>query len=154
MADRPLATIGRGEWVTLAALFVFAVALFFVPLGLLAKVGLTGGGVPSLDPLRDALASGSVRRATWNSLESATLSGFMALVVGTALALLIGLTDVRAKGAAVFALLLPMMIPPQVTAIAWVQALGPSSVVLNSLGLAPPPGSPHPLSVTEVFATA
>lgn len=145
MADRPLATIGRGEWVTLAALFVFAVALFFVPLGLLAKVGLTGGGVPSLDPLRDALASGSVRRATWNSLESATLSGFMALVVGTALALLIGLTDVRAKGAAVFALLLPMMIPPQVTAIAWVQALGPSSVVLNSLGLAPPPGSPHPL---------
>jgi len=37
------------------------------------------------------------------------------------------------------------MIPPQVTAIAWVQALGPSSAVLNTLGLAPPPGSPHPL---------
>ncbi|MFQ6547692.1 hypothetical protein AADZ90_007015 [Aestuariibius sp. 2305UL40-4] len=37
------------------------------------------------------------------------------------------------------------MIPPHVTAIAWVQAMGPSSPVLNTLGLAPPPGSPHPL---------
>ncbi|WP_375688298.1 ABC transporter permease [Pseudooceanicola sp. LIPI14-2-Ac024] len=145
MADRNDLTTGRGEGMTLAALCLFGLALFVVPLGLLAKVGLTEGGVPSLAPLAEALTSGSVQRATWNSLESSILSGLAALVVGTTLALVIGLTDVRAKGAAVFALLLPMMIPPQVTAIAWVQALGPSSVVLNTLGLAPPPGTPHPL---------
>ncbi|GGE53449.1 ABC transporter permease [Primorskyibacter flagellatus] len=137
--------LARGEGLTLAALCIFGAVLFALPLGLLAKVGLTGGGLPSLDPLREALASGSVRRAAWNSLESSALSGLAALVLGTGLALILGLSDVRAKGVAVFALLLPMMIPPQVTAIAWVQALGPSSVVLNTLGLAPPPGSAHPL---------
>lgn len=138
-------TIGRGEGITLAALCLFALVLFGLPLGLLAKVGLTEGGLPSFAPLFHALSSGSVQRATWNSLESSVISGLGALVAGTALALVIGLTDVRAKGIAVFALLLPMMIPPQVTAIAWVQALGPSSAVLNTLGIAPPPGTPHPL---------
>ncbi|MGI3170731.1 ABC transporter permease [Pseudooceanicola sp. C21-150M6] len=145
MADTRLNKIGRGEGITLAALCSLGVVLFAVPLGLLAKVGLSDGGLPSLAPLLDAIGSRSVQRATWNSLESSAISGLAALVLGTGLALIIGLTDVRAKGAAVFALLLPMMIPPQVTAIAWVQALGPSSVVLNTLGLAPPPGSPHPL---------
>jgi len=38
-----------------------------------------------------------------------------------------------------------MMIPPHVTAIAWTQAMGPSSPLLGALGLAPPVGSPHPL---------
>ena len=38
-----------------------------------------------------------------------------------------------------------MMIPPHVTAISWTQALGPSSPLLGVIGLAPPPGAPHPL---------
>lgn len=145
MANRTTLTNGRGEGVTLAALCFVVLVLFVLPLGLLAKTGLTDGGVPTLDPLLKALASAPVQRATWNSLESSFLSACAATAIGTALALVIGLTDVRAKGIAVFALLLPMMIPPQVTAIAWVQALGSSSAVLKSLGLAPPPGTPHPL---------
>ncbi|WP_425052199.1 ABC transporter permease [Psychromarinibacter sp. S121] len=135
----------RGEGLSLAALCLFALVLFVVPLGLLARVGLTDGALPSLAPLIEALASGSVQRAAWHSFESSAISGLAALVLGTALALVIGLTDVRAKGLLVFLLLLPMMIPPQVTAIAWVQALGPGSPVLNWLSLAPPVGSPHPL---------
>lgn len=135
----------RGEPVTLAALVVLAALLFALPLGLLARVGLSDGGAPSLGPLAEALDSRSVRRAFVNSLESAAVSAVLATGIGTALALLIGLTDVRAKGAVVFALLLPMMIPPHVTAISWIQALGPSSPVLRSLGVAPPPGSPNPL---------
>jgi len=137
--------IGRGEGMALAALLLFATALFVFPLGLLARTGLTEGGLPSLAPLLEALESGAVQRAAWHSLESSAVSGLGALIIGTGLALVVGLTDVRAKGPLVFALLLPMMIPPQVTAIAWVQALGPGSPVLNALGLAPPPGSPHPL---------
>ncbi|WP_233270477.1 ABC transporter permease [Chachezhania sediminis] len=130
---------------TLAVLALFAVVLFGLPLGLLARVGLTDGAVPSLAPLIEALGKSSVQKAAWNSLESSALSGLAATVIGSVLALVVGLSDVRAKGPLVFALLLPMMIPPQVTAIAWVQALGPSSVVLGTLGIAPPPGSPHPL---------
>nr|WP_258570857.1 ABC transporter permease subunit [Flavimaribacter sediminis] len=46
-------------------------------------------------------------------------------------------------------ILLPMMIPPHVTAIAWIQALGPSSPVLRWLGLAPELGSTHPIYSRE-----
>jgi iron(III) transport system permease protein len=140
-----LRAILRGEPLALAALLLVALVLFVAPLALLARVGLTDGGAFSLAPLAEALESGSVRRALWNSLESATLSALGATLIGTGIALLIGLTDVRAKGAVVFALLLPMMIPPHVTAISWIQALGPSSPVLRTLGLAPPPGAPNPL---------
>ena len=92
-----------------------------------------------------ALDSRSVPRALWNSLESAAISAALSLVAGTLVALVVGLTDVRGKAVFTFLILIPMMIPPHVTAIAWVQALGPSSPILNSIGLAPPPGSPHPL---------
>ncbi|MEL6207484.1 MAG: iron ABC transporter permease, partial [Pseudomonadota bacterium] len=51
----------------------------------------------------------------------------------------------RAKGLFTFLLLIPMMIPPHVTAIAWIQALGPSSALLRTLGIAPEIGTTHPL---------
>ena len=44
-----------------------------------------------------------------------------------------------------FCLMIPMMIPPQITALSWTQIMGPSSVLLKTLGLAPPLGSPQPL---------
>ncbi|QPM89199.1 ABC transporter permease [Pseudooceanicola algae] len=135
----------RGEGISLAALCLFALLLFVMPLGLLFRLGLAPDGVPSLAPLAGALESDAVRRALWRSLVSASLSGAGALVIGTALALAIGLTDLRRKGAQVFVLLLPMMIPPHVTAIAWIQALGPASPILLALGIAPEPGSTHPL---------
>lgn len=145
MAETVLKNLRRGEGISLAALCLFALALFVLPLGLLARVGLTDAGLPSVAPLIDALGSGATRRAAWNSLESSGVSALAALALGSGLAMILGLTDVRAKGPVVFALLLPMMIPPQVTAIAWIQALGPGSPVLTWLDLAPPPGSPHPL---------
>ncbi|MEL7464755.1 MAG: iron ABC transporter permease [Pseudomonadota bacterium] len=133
--------IRGGEGLTLAALLLFFGALFVFPLALLAQVALADG----FGPIVEALESRSVRRALWNSLESATLSACLALVTGTTAALILGLTDVRPKGVFAFLLLIPMMIPPHVTAIAWVQALGPSSPLLQSLGLAPEIGSTHPL---------
>jgi len=136
---------GGGEGVTLAALIVFAAALMVTPLALLLQTGLLADGVPSLDPIREALGSRSVLRALLNSLQSATVSAALALIVGTGVALLVGLTSLRGKAVFTFLVLIPMMIPPHVTAIAWTQALGPSSPLLGTLGLAPPPGTPHPL---------
>jgi iron(III) transport system permease protein len=130
---------------TLAALVLFAGALMVLPLAQLMVAGLMADGAPSLAPFRDALDSRSVPRALWNSLESAAISAALSLVAGTAVALLIGLTDLRGKAVLTFLVLIPMMIPPHVTAIAWTQAMGPSSPLLGTLGLAPPPGSPHPL---------
>ncbi len=130
---------------TLAALVLFAGTLMMLPLGLLLRQGLMVDGLPSLAPLQDALQSRSVARALWNSLDSAAVSATLALVLGAGLALLVGLTDLRGKAVFTFLILIPMMIPPHVTAISWTQALGPSSPLLGAIGLAPPPGAPHPL---------
>ena len=130
---------------TLAALLLFVALLCGLPLGLLARVGVSGEAGLSLGPLIEAAGDRSVRRALWNSLESAGASAALATAIGTALALAIGLTDVRAKAPLVFLILLPMMIPPHVTAVAWTQAFGPSSPLLRTLGLAPEIGTRHPL---------
>ncbi|WP_242390329.1 ABC transporter permease [Polymorphum gilvum] len=139
----------NGEGLTLAVLVVLVTLLCGVPMALLFKVGLTVNGEPSLGPLVEAVASRSVRTALWQSVESGLLSALAATLLGTVLALAVGLTDVRLKGPLVFCLLLPMMIPPHVTAIAWIQALGPSSPVLKTLGLAPAIGSSHPIYSRE-----
>lgn len=130
-----------GEGALLAALCLLAFAIFVLPLGLLGQVALSDGP----GPIWEALTSRSVGRALWHSLESAALSAVLALVAGTVAALVIGLTDIRGKGVFTFLLLIPMMIPPHVTAIAWIQAMGPSSPLLQSLGLAPELGTTHPL---------
>lgn len=130
-----------GEGLTLAAILVAAGLLFLLPLGRLFAVGLDGG----FDRLVEVAVSPVVRRALLNSLDSAACSAIAATIIGTGLALVIGMTDLRAKGVFVFLLLLPMMIPPHVTAIAWIQALGPASPVLGWLGIAPQIGSAHPL---------
>ncbi|WP_236626261.1 ABC transporter permease [Actibacterium mucosum] len=129
----------------MAALIVIAAALFVLPLALLAGVAIGEGPVAFLS----ALNSRSVPRAVWNSFESSALSAFVALVGGSAAALILGLADVRMKGLFTFLLLIPMMVPPHVTAIAWVQALGPSSALLQTLGIAPEIGSTHPLYSRE-----
>ena len=137
------------EGLTLAALLLFVALLCGLPLALLARIGLAGEAGLSLGPLIEAAGDRSVQRALWNSLESAGLSAAFATAVGAALALAVGLTDVRAKGPLVFLILLPMMIPPHVTAVAWTQAFGPSSPLLRTLGLAPELGTRHPLYSRE-----
>ncbi|MFN3615985.1 MAG: ABC transporter permease subunit, partial [Rubrimonas sp.] len=141
--------MSRSEKLTLAALVAAGVLLCGAPLGLLLRVALAPAG--ALDPghLLGALEGAAFRRALWNSLDSAFFSALLATLAGAALAAAVALTDIRMKAAAVFLLLLPMMIPPHVTAIAWIKALGPSSPLLAALGMAPPPGSTHPLYSRE-----
>lgn len=103
----------------------------------------------SVGPVADALSSRSTQRALWNSLDSAFFSALLATLIGASLALIIALTDVRAKAVLIFLILLPMMIPPHVTAISWIQALGPSSPLLRTIGIAPEAGSTHPLYSRE-----
>lgn len=135
----------NGEGMTLAVLLLISVFLFGLPLLLLLETGLSNEQGWSLAPISEALESRSVLRALWHSLESSFLSALFALGLGTVMAVIIGLTDARAKAVLVFLVLLPMMIPPHVTAIAWIQALGPSSPILQWLSIAPPLGSTHPL---------
>ena len=73
----------------------------------------------------------------------------VAVVIGSVVALIVALTDIRARNAFVFCFVLPLMIAPQVVALAWLQLFGPSSTVLKMIGMAPAMGSRNPLYSAE-----
>ncbi|MBY5863970.1 ABC transporter permease [Rhizobium leguminosarum] len=129
-----------------AWLFPFVVIVVLIlsvlPLARLAMVGMAAfadGGVI------DVLSEASLWSATYYTVVTAILGTIISLVIGCLFAFLLTLTDIRAKGLLSFLFVLPMMIPPQVTALAWVQMSGPSSPLLKALSIAPPLGAPQPL---------
>ncbi|RUM08438.1 ABC transporter permease [Rhizobium chutanense] len=127
-------------------LFPFVVAVVLIlsvlPLARLAMVGIgafANGGVI------DVLSAPSLWSATYYTVVTSVLGTVISLIIGCLFAFLLTLTDIRGKGPLSFFFVLPMMIPPQVTALAWVQMSGPSSPLLKALDIAPPLGSPQPL---------
>ncbi len=124
--------------------FIVSVVLFLsvLPLARLAVVGISAfanGGVMVV------LSDPMVWSAVYYTVVTAILGTVISLIIGCAFAYLLTLTDIPAKGPLSFFFVLPMMIPPQVTALAWVQMSGPSSPLLKALHIAPPMGSPQPL---------
>lgn len=99
----------------------------------------------ALGILADLFDSRSVARAFRNTLEAGTLATIVSVALGGATAFVVALTNVRAKTALTFALLLPLLVPSQITALAWIELVGPSSPILRPLGLAPTPGTTNPL---------
>ncbi len=124
-------------WVLVIAVVLLAV----FPFGrlLIAAFG------PGIEPFIAELSRSASIRATVNTFDVALWSSFISLGLGGALAFLVGATDMRGKRAVSVAFLLPLMIAPQVTALAWLQLFGPSSALLQSIGLAPPSGSANPI---------
>lgn len=120
-------------------LMVLMIGLLSVaPLMRLVWTAIAPTGVPDMPRLLRLLASDRVLIASGNTLLIALSSTLISLLLGTAAAWLVALSDLRAKTAWVFAFILPLMIPPQVTALAWLQALAPSSplaLLFASLGL-------------------
>ncbi|WP_165221715.1 ABC transporter permease [Affinirhizobium pseudoryzae] len=127
-------------------LFPFVLIVLFLlsvlPLGRLAATGILslmrGGG----DGL---LSDPSLWAALWNTLATSFYGMLVSVLIGGAFALLLTLFDIRGKWMLGFLFMLPMMIPPQVTALSWVGLTGPSSTLLKAIGMAPPLGSPQPL---------
>ena len=138
-----------GERFVFVALVVLVTGLSIAPMLRLVLESVAPGGEFGSSVAQEVLASPSTWRATWRSLETALGGTLVSLLLGGAFALLVALTDIRAKRPLVFCFLIPLMIPPQVTALSWVQVLGPSSALLNTLGLAPPLGTPNPIYSRE-----
>ncbi|MBC9953423.1 iron ABC transporter permease [Leucobacter sp. cx-42] len=120
----PRAGVRRADGLTLTrgVLWLALTALVVVPIGAIVVLAATGGG------WRELLSS-TVFEAAVNSLVSATLSGALAVVVGTFLAILLERTDLPGRRALRVLALSPMLIPPFVGAIAWLSLLGPSSTL-------------------------
>lgn len=98
------------------------------------------------------LSNPSTWVALWNSIYTSGLGTLLSLLLGSLFAFCLALTNIRMKPVWVFLFMLPMMIPPQVTALSWLQLFGPSSILLNSIGLAPGFGSTNPLYSAEGIA--
>jgi len=126
-------------------LIVFVAATSAAPLLRLLAEGIAPGGRLDLGVARTVLTAPRTWLAVERTLETALASTALATVLGAGFALLVGATDLRGKSALGFVFLLPLMIPSQVTAIAWINLLGPASPLLKTLGLAPAPGTPHTL---------
>ena len=126
------------EQLMLALMVLLIGALSVAPLLRLMWTAIAPHGVPDMARLTQLLASDRVLVASGNTLLIALSSTFISVLLGTLAAWLVALSDLRAKTAWVFAFILPLMIPPQVTALAWLQALAPSSplaLLFASLGL-------------------
>lgn len=132
---------GEPRWLVpfvLACLFL----LCALPLISLVKAGFAGlASGNSIGVLTEPATYTAIR----NTLLTATGGMLISVVIGALFAFAVALTDIRGKLFLSFAFMLPMMIPPQVTALAWVEMTGPASPLLKTLGIAPPLGSPQPL---------
>ncbi|WCN12966.1 ABC transporter permease subunit [Marinomonas mediterranea] len=106
--------------------------------------------------LNSPLLSMMTHPKTWTALSNtfytSGIGTLIALVLGASFAFLVTLTNIRGRSIWVFLFMLPMMIPPQVTALSWIQLFGPASPILNTLGIAPPLGSPNPVYSAEGVA--
>jgi iron(III) transport system permease protein len=130
-------------------LAVFTGALVIWPMVRLALEAVAPGGAANLDPAAEVLSQAATWRAAWRSLLTSFVGALGAVVLGGVMAALVGLSDMRGKAPLVFCFMLPMMVPPAVTALSWVTLAGPASPLLRLFGLAPPPGSDNPMNSAE-----
>ncbi|MDR6265812.1 iron ABC transporter permease [Roseobacter sp. N2S] len=140
----------RGQFLALITFICIIVfVLSFLPLLRLLQEAAFPGGDFSLSAIRDSLADDTVWRATRNTIVVGIGGTVASVVLGVAVALIVTLTDVRLRQTLVLCFVTPLMIAPQVTALAWLQVFGPSSPILHFVGLAPPLGTPNPLYSPE-----
>ncbi|WP_312809095.1 ABC transporter permease [Agrobacterium cavarae] len=127
-------------------LFPFVVTVVFtlsaLPLGRLAYTGIISSLKGDMWPLLSDLA---LWQAVVNTLSTSFFGMLISLAIGGGFALALTLCNIRGKSLLSFLFMLPMMIPPQVTALSWIGMTGPSSTLLKAIGLAPPLGSAQPL---------
>ena len=131
----------RSEHLLLAVLCFYVLLIAALPLArLLVEAFRPSADGSMFGLLRETLSSLSVSRALGNTLVAASLATCVAVLLGTLLGLVLKLTDLPGRGVLTFLALLPMLIPPQILALAWIELSGPMSPVLSPLGLAPPTG--------------
>jgi iron(III) transport system permease protein len=138
-----------GERVLLLLILCIVGVLSVLPLARLVGEAFLPNGAWSTSAVARVLRTPATWTATWHSLLTASLGTILATMIGTAVGLAVGLTDMRRRSAFVFCFVLPLLLAPQVVALAWLQLFGPSSTLLRMLGLAPPLGSRNPLYSAE-----
>lgn len=134
-----------GERLLAIALCAYVALITIWPLGQLLLTAFAPEDGRVLGVMRDTLSSRATGRAFWNTLTLSLMSVAVSATLGGALALAVGLLRMPFRAALSFLILMPLIIPSQVSALAWIELLGTQSPILSPLGLAPAPGSGNPL---------
>jgi iron(III) transport system permease protein len=139
-----------GDGASVLILLVAILLLFsLLPFGRLALAALAPGRAFDPAPALAEIGGRAGLAAAWHSVETSVASAAIALLLGTGVALALVLTDAPGKRWVALLFVASMLIAPQVTALAFLTMAGPSSALLNTFGLAPPPGSENPLLSRE-----
>jgi iron(III) transport system permease protein len=135
-----------GETFLIAAIAIYIAVFAVWPLArLFYEALLPGPGGAMLGVLLGQWRAPATQVALLNTIESGVLATLVSVAIGVVVALLLTLTDVRGKAALTFVALLPLLVPSQVTALAWIEFTGAASPILAPLGLAPAPGTTNPI---------
>ena len=110
--------ISRSPDRLMALLLLPVAALVLGPVLRLLAEGFGCGEGLTLAHATEVLGRNSTRVALLHSLVTAGAGTLLSVLIGGAFAFVVALTDIRAKAALVFCLMIPMMIPPQITALA------------------------------------
>jgi iron(III) transport system permease protein len=127
------------------ALVAVVLVLSALPLARLLLESVAPGGAWSTQALRSVLGSATTWTATEHSLVTALGGTLLATAIGVVVAIAVALTDIRARHAFVFCFVAPLLLAPQVVALAWLSLFGPSSTLLRLLEIAPPLGQRNQL---------
>jgi iron(III) transport system permease protein len=149
MADATGVREHAEDYALLWGLVLVVAVLTVLPLARLVVEGIAPGGALSTQALARVLSSPTTWTATGHSLVTALGGTLPAVAIGGVVALIVSLTDIRGRSAFVFCFVMPLLLAPQVVALAWLQSLGPSSPLLRMLGAAPALGSRNPLYSPE-----
>lgn len=112
--------------VLLGGAVALLVMLVVLPLGILLISGLA-----SPDLILQALLDSGHRVAAWNTLLLALGVTTLTLVIGVPLGVLVGRTDLGAASTWRALATTPYIIPPYISAIAWITLLNPTNGFLN-----------------------
>src|SRR5690606_33671141 len=136
------------EMVLTGAVAIAVLLLSLLPMLRLVREIILPGGNFSTAAIDAGLANPATWTATWHTIVVGVGGTLLSVFLGTLIALVVTLTDMRGRGPFILFYVLPLMIAPQVTALAWLQLFGPASPFLKMVGLAPPLGTRNPLSST------
>ena len=136
----------RGQEMALtAAVAVAVLVLSILPMLRLIREIIFPGGTLSMVAIDAGLSNPATWVATGHTIFVGVCGTLLAVVLGTLVALVVTLTDMRGRSPFILFYVMPLMISPQVTALAWLQLFGPASPFLKMLGMAPPLGTRNPL---------
>lgn len=126
-----LATVTRprvsAEALLLAALGLYVLGLCVWPLLRLLGTVFADGLPEGLAFIGQVWSGRAARVATLNTLEASLWATALSVGLGTGMAFMVSLSDLRGRMVLVFLLILPLLIPPQVSALAWLNLIGPQS---------------------------